>query len=98
MGVSSSPEAPIRILVVDDDADVLEMLTEYLRVRGCEVRACSGIADAQESMRTESHDVVLTDLHLGGASGLELVQAATAHPSSMAVAIMTGFPTVSSGE
>ncbi len=92
----SSPDDSIRILVVDDETDVLEMLAEYLRVRGCVVRACSSLADGHESLGSEVHDVLLTDLHLGGASGLELVRAAAAHPSGVAVAVMTAFPRVSS--
>lgn len=94
--VLSSPDDAIRILVVDDETDVLEMLAEYLRVRGCVVRTCSSLADGHDSLASEAHDVLLTDLHLGGASGLELVRAAATHPSGVAVAVMTGFPRVSS--
>lgn len=63
-----------RILLVDDDPDVREMLGEYFSAHGFEV----GEADCGEAMRAamarEPPDVVLLDLRLGGEDGLDLAR------------------------
>jgi two-component system phosphate regulon response regulator OmpR len=63
-----------RVLVVDDDAAVREMLTEYLASHGYEV----GAADSGQAMRAEIEralpDVILLDVQLPGEDGLTLAR------------------------
>lgn len=63
-----------RVLVVDDDAAVREMLTEYLASHGYEVAA----ADSGQAMRAEIEralpDVILLDVQLPGEDGLTLAR------------------------
>src|SRR5690606_31860667 len=63
-----------RVLVVDDDAAVREMLTEYLASHGYEV----GSADSGQAMRAEIErsppDVILLDVQLPGEDGLTLAR------------------------
>ncbi len=63
-----------RVLVVDDDAAVREMLTEYLASHGYEV----GAADSGPAMRAEIEralpDVILLDVQLPGEDGLTLAR------------------------
>ncbi len=58
------------VLVVDDDADTLELVQLLLESRGYQVRTATGIAEA---MRARGVDVVLTDLQLGDGLGSDLV-------------------------
>jgi two-component system response regulator HydG len=58
------------VLVVDDDADSLELVQIVLQARGYRVATARGVAEA---MRTRDIDLVLTDLQLGDGSGADLV-------------------------
>ena len=63
-----------RILLVDDDPDVREMLTEYLSLHGFEVFAADGGAAMRELLSRQVPDVVLLDLRLPGEDGLTLAR------------------------
>ncbi|HEY6797072.1 MAG TPA: response regulator transcription factor [Kineosporiaceae bacterium] len=64
--------APIRILVVDDDPNVADVVTAYLRQAGMEVdRAADGVTALTEAARTRP-DLVVLDLMLPGLPGLEV--------------------------
>jgi two-component system response regulator HydG len=58
------------VLVVDDDADTLELVQILLESRGYQVRTATGVAEA---MRARGVDIVLTDLQLGDGLGSDLV-------------------------
>lgn len=62
-----------RILLVDDDAAVLAMLGESLRLRGLEVTACADGACAVSRIQNRRFDAALFDLRLPGPSGIELL-------------------------
>jgi two-component system, NtrC family, response regulator HydG len=67
---SEAPRARPSVLVVDDDADSLEVVQLLLESRGYAVRTATGIAEA---MRAHGVDVVLTDLQLNDGAGSSLV-------------------------
>jgi DNA-binding NtrC family response regulator len=81
------------ILVVDDEPDVRELLTEHLRMRGYRVAtAGDGVAAVAAIQRQAGQfGLVLTDLHLPGAVGLAVLQAARAAGPSTHVVIITGY-------
>ena len=63
-----------RILIVDDEPSIVNLLAETLRQEGY---ACSGCQSGKEAMRlmnTEQFDVILSDVHMPGMSGLECVK------------------------
>ena len=77
-GMTSGPDRLIpgvgRILVVDDDEPIAEMLTQHLRDLGYEVRAEEDSVMALETIRTAvpSFDLVITDLSMPRLSGIDL--------------------------
>ncbi|MDB5096305.1 MAG: two component, sigma54 specific, transcriptional regulator, Fis family [Cyanobacteria bacterium RYN_339] len=83
-----------RILLVEDHVDFREMLAEWLGRRGYDV-ACAGTADeALELARACPFDVVVLDLLLPGASGLEVQAALLADQPDLAVIVLSGEATV----
>jgi putative two-component system response regulator len=60
------------ILVVDDDAPLAEMLAEALSDLGYRVTTASSAAAALEAANRASPDLVLTDVHMAGMTGVEL--------------------------
>lgn len=65
----------LRVLVVDDDDMMVDLLAIELGRRGCEVRCALSGSDALSAM-DEGFDLVLTDWHMPGMDGMELVRAA----------------------
>ncbi|HEX6244615.1 MAG TPA: sigma-54 dependent transcriptional regulator [Polyangiales bacterium] len=84
-----------RILVVDDDRESCEMLEEALTLRGFSVAWRTGAAAALEAAQTAGpFDVVLTDLRMGGSSGLELCKALNDHDPALPVIVITAFGSI----
>ena len=83
-----------RVLVVDDEETIREMLAEFLELEGYQVvTAADGMA-AVDVITASHFDLVLTDLKMPRMGGISLLEQIAKHsPSTMAV-IMTGFGTV----
>ncbi len=63
-----------RVLVVDDEGQIRELLRERLSVEGYACRICPGGDDALTALAQESFDVVVSDFRMPGMSGLTLLQ------------------------
>jgi two-component system alkaline phosphatase synthesis response regulator PhoP len=61
-----------RVLVVEDDPDIVELIDHYLKAEGFEVEALGDGRQALERLRGGGHDVVILDLQLPGLDGLSL--------------------------
>lgn len=61
-----------RLLVVDDDAEMREMLTEYLRASGFFVNAAATGAEIDAALSAGRIDLILLDVMLGDESGVEI--------------------------
>ena len=80
-----------RILIVDDEQSMCEMLDFDLRRRGF-VATCLTSADkALSFLKDEELDVLLTDLKLPGMNGIELCERCTANRPDVPVVVMTAF-------
>jgi DNA-binding response OmpR family regulator len=67
------PEA-VRVLVVDDDADVRELLRDYLSDQGYEVLDAAGAAAARALLAEHTPQLALLDVGLPGEDGLSLAR------------------------
>lgn len=61
-----------RILVAEDDEDILEMVSEFLELMGFEVALAENGMDALSLFVTDPFDLVLTDLNMPVMDGLSL--------------------------
>jgi len=61
-------------LIVDDEPDTLASLSRAFRLAGHEATVCDNAARAFELLRTESFDVILSDVVMPGRNGLELLE------------------------
>jgi len=85
-------ELPPRLLVVDDDADIVRLVTLAMRARGYLVEGVTTLSEAFSLIESTVYDVVLTDKNLKGATGLELIDALTLREPTTAIVLMTAYP------
>jgi CheY-like chemotaxis protein len=81
-----------RVLVVDDDADVREILAETLVAIGYEVTEADNGARALELVPQLSPDAVCLDLWMAGLPGLEVLDCLTRDHPGLPVVIVTADP------
>lgn len=63
-----------KVLIVDDDADIRDVLSHALEARGLSCWAVESGPDALECLRTAEVDLIVTDYRMPAMSGLELMQ------------------------
>lgn len=68
-----------RILIVDDDASIRGALQILLRKAGYEVIPARDGSEAMRLWREQETDLVITDLHMPGKNGLEVIMELLAH-------------------
>jgi two-component system response regulator AtoC len=85
-----------RVLVVEDEAYVRDSLVEILRSRRFEASPVGSTAEALEHVARTPVDVVLSDLRMPGADGLELVRRMQTAAPDVPVVILTGHGNVPS--
>ena len=75
-GAPSSDSRPlrgIRVLVVDDNPDVRELISAVLEAAEADVATADSAEHAMEAVRVRRPDVLLCDLHMPGVDGFELI-------------------------
>jgi signal transduction histidine kinase/DNA-binding response OmpR family regulator len=89
---SSGTDAPrARILVVDDEIQVVHIFRDLLTQQGYEVEDCDNGDDAILKVTNGKFDLVLTDINLPGVDGLEVIRAAKAADKDTCVILITGY-------
>lgn len=82
-----------RILVIDDDSNICKFLSEFLKLKGFEVKVFMAAEPALESIAEERCDMALVDIMLPGMSGIEFCQHYRQHDpeGKMPILLMTAF-------
>src|SRR5579863_6317300 len=70
-----------RILVVDDNPDMMTLMRELLATRGYDVVAVADAAQAEDQIRREIPDLILSDVIMPGKSGYELCRELKENPA-----------------
>jgi nitrogen regulation protein NR(I) len=85
-----------RILVVEDDEAMQDVLHIFLTGKGFEVTLAQNGEAALDLLGVEKFDLVLTDLVMPGKGGMDVLKGATISQPDVPVIVMTGFGTVQS--
>jgi PAS domain S-box-containing protein len=80
-----------RVLLVDDDLDFLNSLSDLLQPEGYEVAVANGVETARRTAAAFEPDVALLDIRLGPANGIELMASLKQQRPDLACVIMTGY-------
>jgi response regulator RpfG family c-di-GMP phosphodiesterase len=93
VGSEASSEAA-RILVVDDERVIREILAEFLALEGFSVHTVEDGEKALTELRLRPYDLLITDLKMPRLSGLQLLERIEAERLGVLTVLMTGFGTV----
>jgi diguanylate cyclase (GGDEF)-like protein len=93
--MNGSVEPRPRALIVDDEPLVRSVVREIL-CESCECSEASSAEEALELLRAHSFDLVLSDINMGGMSGLEMIPHALASSPDTVVMMISGEQTIES--
>jgi two-component system response regulator AtoC len=82
-----------RVLVVDDEPMIVSLLSTILREQGWDVTEAGSGTDGIDQLDRGRFDVIVTDLVMPGASGMDLLRAAKEIHPDVEVILMTGYAT-----
>ena len=85
-----------RVLVVDDEASIRDLLAKTLALAEYEVDVAPDGRSALERMRMYPYDLLIADLKMPGMDGLTVIREAKRYKADLPVIIITGFSTESS--
>jgi two-component system response regulator PilR (NtrC family) len=80
-----------RILVIDDEADIRELLDMTLSRMGLESHCAGSVAEALGLLAKSSYDLCLTDMRLPDGDGLDVLAHVSKHHPNMPVAVITAY-------
>ena len=86
------PKSNRKILIVDDDANLIEFMTEALKALGYRVEAYRKITDAIEAVKRDNFDLVISDFMLPDGTGLDLLRQIKKLDKGIPFVITTGYP------
>jgi putative two-component system response regulator len=87
-GMRSTPQAP-RVLIVDDERYVREIVCRWLERVGYECTCAESVATASEILQHQSFEIVTSDISMPGRSGIELLRLIKEKHPETAVLMLT---------
>lgn len=87
---------PIKVLIVEDDADFRDTSARWMQRKGHEVAAAASGAEALSLCQRQCFDVGIFDMNMPGMNGIELLQRIRDDAIDMEVIILTGQGTIES--
>jgi diguanylate cyclase (GGDEF)-like protein len=88
-------DTPAHILIIDDEPGVRNILREALSAK----HECTAVSSAEEALsilQLESFDLVISDINMGGMSGLEIIPRVHAYSPDTVVVMISGTQTIES--
>ncbi len=84
----------LRILILDDEPIVCKRLKPAFQKQGYEVETFTDSSSAMDRLKETSFDIVITDLKMEGADGMQVLSTVKALAPETRVIIITGFATL----
>jgi len=87
-----------KVLVVDDDQNILSAFEDFLKREHCTMVAASSAEEAMKKFEASHFDLLITDIRLKHQSGITLSLQAKAVQPEIPVIVITGYPDLVSEE
>lgn len=88
----------LRVLLVDDEGELVYTMAERLSIRGYNVDAVTDGAEALERVASNTYDVAVVDVKMPGISGLVVLKVIKRDSPSTPVILLTGHGSPEEGE
>ncbi len=83
-----------KVLLVDDEKEFLEIMSERMKARDMEVTTATSAQQALEIIEKESFDAIILDFQMPGMDGMEALKAIKAKKPEAQIILLTGYATV----
>lgn len=83
-----------KVLLVDDEKDFLEIMTERMQSRGMEVSTCTSAEEALEMIKSETFDAIILDFMMPGMDGFQALKEIKSRRPKLQIILLTGHATV----
>jgi two-component system, response regulator RegA len=83
-----------KVLLVDDEADLLEVMVERIEARGVQVVTATCVDEALECIAAEEFDAVVLDFMMPGMDGIETLKRLKQDKPDLRIILLTGYATV----
>ena len=80
-----------KVLLIDDERDFLDALSERMRNRGLNVATAASATEAIRKAEKETYDVLVLDLHMPEMDGLETLKILKGNNPDIHVILLTGY-------
>lgn len=82
-----------RVLLVDDDASIIQLFSTVLEMNGFAVTRAQSASEARSAMAEDSFEIVITDMHMETpTAGFEVVRAARDRSPRPVIVVVTAYP------
>ncbi|MDK9699542.1 MAG: response regulator [bacterium] len=81
----------LRVLIVDDEVEIVRLLSEIISTVGWEAVGARDGLDAYELFKREKFDLIITDIYMPRMNGLELLAKVKKDKVEMPVMLITGY-------
>jgi CheY-like chemotaxis protein len=88
----------MKMLVVDDEPDLRDLISELLETEGIDVVSAGGGNEAYRIFEAGVFDAIISDIRMPGGDGIELLEQVRARNKKIPVILITGFTDHSEGE
>jgi DNA-binding NtrC family response regulator len=92
--VNADQEKPLKILVVDDEPNILEVIQSFLESEGYEVRTADSGASVFSGLDGDDTNIVLLDIRMPDIDGLQCLRYIKDKYPTVEVVMMSGFATL----
>jgi DNA-binding NtrC family response regulator len=86
-----------RVLLVDDEAEFTEALSERMKARGLEVDTADSGYKALDKVKDESYDAIILDMAMPGLDGIETLKKLLEKHPDLQIILLTGYATLEKG-
>jgi len=86
-----------KVLLVDDEKEFLEIMSERMKARDIEVTTATSAQQALEIIEKESFDAIILDFQMPGMDGMDALKAIKAKKPELQIILLTGYATVEKG-
>jgi len=87
----------IKVLLVDDEEEFTEILSERMKTRGFDVDVTNSGLNALEKVNEKSYDVIVLDLYMPGMDGIDTLKHLVEQNPDLQIIFLTGQATLEKG-